>query len=183
MAAQRGKDVRQGVVEKYFRYIRELRSGTSGAVERLVELWDPDGVFEFAGSPPVTGTFKGRQAIHTLYKNRFHASGMPLKLEGKSGAASRRGGPDVALGVVDTEVNRMRILDDKVVAGWTTVVGTTDKRGFQVSGSHTFAFKDGMISSLKVVISPKSDVARNLNIEGLAVNDIGRLALAAWAVV
>lgn len=169
------------LVERYFDTIRDLRSGKPGAVEHLVDLWDADGVFEFAGAPPVSATFKGRNAIHVLYKNRFEANGMPLRLEGEGTEHE----VEAALGVVDTEVHRMRQLDDKVVAGWTTTIGTRDRRGFAVSGSHTFSFRDGKIAALKVVVSPRAETAKtaDLQLEGLAVDDIGRLSLAAWAVV
>jgi hypothetical protein len=70
-----------------------------------------------------------------------------------------------------------------MAVGWTTLIGTEDNRGFQVSGNHTFTFKDGKIISLKVVVSPKPDRAPKLALDGLSVDDIGRLSLAAWAVV
>lgn len=186
------------VIDRYFTYIRELRNGNQDAVEKLIELWDEDGVFEFAGSAPVTGTYKGRNAINVLYKNRVNACGMPLKLEGSlaqpSGALAR----EVALGAVDTQVNRVRNLPEstttakslkateksqRVAVGWTTTIGTDDKRGFNVGGSHTFTFKKGKISALKVSISPKPEDSEGLVLTDLAVNDIGRLSLAAWAVV
>jgi len=189
MATKPNTETRENTVNAYFKYIRELRTGVDGAVERLMELWDEDGTFEFAGAPPVTGSFHGAVAIRTLYQNRFKASGMPVSLEadrgpvGKASAKSVGKPREVALGVVDTEVHRIRTMDGKVVAGWTTFIGTADARGFQVSGSHTFAFKDGKISSLRIVVSPKADSAPNLNLEGLTITDIGRLALAAWPVV
>lgn len=171
----------EDLVKRYFSLIRDLRNGKEGSVERLVDLWDADGVFEFAGAPPVQAKFVGRQAINVLYKNRFDANGMELQLAG-AGTKSQR---SAALGVVDTDVHKQRVIDDKLVAGWTTVIGTKDGRGFEVSGSHTFTFADGKIRSLKIVISPKADTAKmqTLSMEGLAVEDIGRLALAAWAVV
>jgi hypothetical protein len=91
----------------------------------------------------------------------------------------------VALGVVETDVRRTRALNggDRIVAGWSTRIGTSDDRGFEVSGSLTFTFKDGKIASLKVVTSPKPDGSQNLRLDALAVDDIGRLALAAWCVV
>jgi ketosteroid isomerase-like protein len=169
------------VVLTYFELIRDLRAGDEEAVSKLLSLWDQDGTFEFCGSQPVTGTFKGVAAIHTLYRNRVKANGMPLKLEGKKGRAEASA--ESALGVVNTEISRMKVMDEKVVAGWRTVIGTEDGRGFQVAGSHTFTFKDGKISSLKIVISPRADEVSNLQLEDLSVNDIGRLALAAWPVV
>jgi ketosteroid isomerase-like protein len=177
-AAESGEGNEQ-LVERYFQYIRELRTGVAGAPERLTELWDEDGVFEFAGSPPVVGTFVGRNAINVLYKNRFNTSGMPLRLTGDKGGQEM----EVALGTVDTTVTRMRQHDRKTVAGWTTLITTEDGRGFQVAGSHTFSFKGGRISRLKVVISPRPEAAESFDLESLDVQDIGRLALAAWAVV
>ncbi len=181
MAEAQTRELREETVRTYFEYIRELRNGVEGAPERLRDLWDEDGVFEFAGAPPVHGSFVGRNAIYVLYRNRFRTSGMPVAIEG---AGDEKQAQDVALGIVDTEVQRSRALDNgKVVAGWTTVVGTQDGRGFQVAGSHSFTFKDDRIHKLRVVVSPKPDQNENLRLQDLSVDDIGRLALAAWAVV
>jgi len=171
----------ENVVKDYFELIRELRGGNEDVVEKILSLWDEDGIFEFCGAPPVTGIYKGKVALATLYKNRAKATNMPLRLEGseKKGSASK----EAALGIVDTEVGKVRVKENKVFAGWQTVIGTEDGRGFQVSGSHTFTFIEGRISSLKIVISPKPDVSANLRLEDLTINDIGRLALAAWPVV
>lgn len=169
-------------IRTYFSLIKELRAGQEEAVAKLLELWDEDGVFEFAGSPPVTGTYHGINAIHTLYKNRVKATGMPLKLECSPEKAEFS--KETALGIVNTEVSRTKVSDRKAIASWRTVVGTEDSRGFQVSGSHTFTFnEEGKISSLKVVLSPRAGEFENLRLDGLSVNDIGRLALAAWPVV
>jgi ketosteroid isomerase-like protein len=172
------------IVRKYFDLVRELRTGVEGAPERLVDLWDPEGTFEFAGSPPVTGTFTGINAITVLYRNRFAANGMPLTLQGAGREEGKDGGIEDALGVVDTDVHRMRTLDDeRVVAGWTTTVGTREGRGYQVSGSHSFIFKGDKISSLRIVVSPKPEASEQFDASTLSIDDIGRLSLAAWAVV
>ena len=170
----------EDLVKSYFAQIKDLRAGKTGAVERLVAMWHEDGVFEFAGAPPVTATFQGLHAIHVLYSNRFSANGMKLgeRVKGKKGEAMQ-----AALGVVDTEVHRVRAVDNKLVAGWTTTIGTDRKQGFEVSGSHTFTFEDGKIRSLKVVVSPKASAATGLSLDELTVDDIGQLSLAAWAVV
>lgn len=173
----------QQIAKDYFSYIRELRAGKEEAVDKLLGLWDADGVFEFAGAPPLVATFQGRNAIHVLYKNRLLANGMPLQLDFKDKA---KADVNVALGIVDTEVHRMREMNgSKMVAGWTTVIGTDKGQGFEVSGAHTFTFRDGKIRHLKVVISPQPEAAKraNLSADELAVDDIGRLSLAAWAVV
>lgn len=184
----------QTVIDRYFELIHDLRNGQQEAVEGLLELWNEDGVFEFAGAEPVTGIYKGRNAIHVLYKNRLAACGMPLRLAGVEGArATAKIARDVALGIVDTKISRTRTLTPKtpkggsggqqVAVGWTTVIGTSDESGFQVTGSHTFVFKSGKINSLKVTVSPKAALTPGLALEGLAVADIGRLSLAAWCVV
>lgn len=168
------------LVEEYFRHIKALRSGKEQAVERLVGMWDSDGRFEFAGAPPVVATFEGINAIHVLYRNRLLANDMRMKLQGKN-----EKGLEAALGVVETDVHRIRALEDKVVAGWNTTIGTRDGQGFEVSGSHTFTFRDGKILSLRIVVSPRAQEARteNLSMDALAVDDVGQLSLAAWTVV
>jgi ketosteroid isomerase-like protein len=189
MAQQSVADQNEQITKDYFELIKDLRAGKEEAVDKLVDLWDADGTFEFAGAPPVTGAFHGRTAIHVMYKNRLRACGMPLRLEGdpnvtdpKTSAAYRQ---QTALGIVETDVKRTRALDggSRIVAGWVTRIGAQDDRGFEVSGSHAFTFKEGKIASLRIVISPKPDVSPNLTLDGLAIEDIGRLALAAWPVV
>lgn len=169
------------IVKQYFENIRALRKGDRDAIRKLVDMWDVDGVFEFAGAPPLQGKYVGRTAILTLYSNRFRANGMALKLE--STAGKEREHHDVALGIVDTKVLRIRSHDERIIAGWSTEIGTNDKRGFAVAGSHTFSIKDGRITNLRIVVSPKPEKVDSLRMEGLTVNDIGRLALAAWPVV
>src|SRR5208337_4931454 len=124
MATAETEISRDEVVNRYFSLIDELRKGKQSVVPELVNLWDPDGVFEFAGAPPVTGTFRGRAAIETLYKNRAAAIGMPFKLETKSLKTE-----DVALGRVHTDVTRIRALEGKTVAGWNTMVATGEGKG------------------------------------------------------
>ena len=182
MSQGKTHDAPEKMVTNYFALIKELRAGKEGAVEKLVDMWDEDGVFEFAGAPPVTGTFRGRNAIHTLYKNRFHSSGMHIAFESETDKKK-----NAALGAVDTEVHQVRLMaesiDSKAVAGWTTRIETNDGRGFDVSGAHTFTFRDGRINTLKVVVSPKPEPVAHLSMKDLTVHDIGALSKAAWAVV
>jgi hypothetical protein len=188
--AESGKDPREQLVGNYFHLIQQLRSGVEGSVDRLVEMWHPEGTFEFAGAPPVTGTYMGRNAIHVLYRNRLLANGMRLRIKAGKGGEGRkdakdRGGrvADTALGVVSTEVQRTRVFPERVVAGWKTSVGTTNRGGFEVSGSHTFVFDGDRIKSLTVTVSPKPEASTTLAVDDLAVEDIGELALSAWMVV
>jgi ketosteroid isomerase-like protein len=160
--------------------IRALRQGDEKSVPQLMELWDPDGVFEFAGAPPVVGTYKGAVAIHSLYKNRVGSGNMPVPIETRSGQPI-----DMILGVVDTEVTHLRTNGNRVIVGWRTTVGTREGVGFDVAGSHLFTFEGNKIKSLRVNVSPKADQSQlaHLKFEDLTVADVGRLSLAAWAVV
>ncbi len=168
------------MVNDYFKLINKLRKGDESSVELLMNLWHPEGIFEFAGTPPVIGTYKGAVAIRTLYKNRLNSSGMKLKLD--MGKQKLR---EVSLGIVETEVTHLREKDNQIIAGWRTTIGTEDGRGFDVAGSHMFTIEDGKIKNLRLNISPKADTSqmKSLSLNDLSVQDIGRLSLAAWPVV
>jgi len=168
-------------MDAYFDYLNQVYEQKEGAIEKLLDLWDDDGVFEFRSTPPVTGVFHGKNAIHALYKARSNVKGMPLKLEGRSTDAVHE---EAALGFVKREVNLMKTVNKDRVTAWTTAyIATSDGRGFQCAGNYTCTFKNGKISKVQITISPTVDAAPDLTLEGLTVNDIGRLALAAWAVV
>jgi hypothetical protein len=64
-------------------------------------------------------------------------------------------------------------------------VGTQEGHGFDVAGSHLFTFDGDKIKSLRITVSPKPDPShlKSLKMDALSVNDVGRLSLAAWAVV
>lgn len=170
----------EDTVHTYFDLIREMRRGDEDAVEKLMELWDADGVFEFSGAPPVTGSFTGALAIRALYKNRAHSHRMGIRIGDDKEAR------DLELGLVDTEVTHLRSDEQRTVAGWRTVVGTREGAGFDVTGAHRFVFNDaGKITHLKVSVSPKAEpsAVKGLSKDDLTVTDVGRLSLAAWAVV
>lgn len=168
------------LVENYFSAISALRNGASASVDNLMNLWHPEGTFEFAGSAPVVGKFVGETAIRTLYKNRLNSNGMPLTLE-----LSGQNAVNVNLGLVVTDLSHLRYKDDQIIVGWKTTIGTTSGQGFDVAGSHLFTFEDGKISKLRVNVSPKADESteQSLSLSGLSVQDVGRLSLAAWPVV
>ncbi|MBV6419593.1 MAG: hypothetical protein DAHOPDDO_00816 [Ignavibacteriaceae bacterium] len=169
------------VVFSYFKHIEELRRGNEAAVNELMNLWDEQGIFEFAGFTEVTGTFIGTMAINTLYRNRLLSSHMPIMLEGLTKSSKTLAN----LEFVGTEVKRMADKDNKVIVSWLTSVTTSDKRGFDMVGSHAFSFSKGKIKNLKVTISkkPLQSKIEGISIKELKVKDIGRLALAAWPVV
>lgn len=167
-------------VNKYFELVRALRNGDESSVGKLMEMWHDDGVFEFAGTPPLTGTFSGAAAIQTLYKNRLKSSGMAVRTD-----SPKLNSREVSLGIVDTEVTHMRPNGKRVVAAWRTTIGTQQGQGFDVAGSHVFTFEDGRIKTLRIMISPKAEEShlKELNRDDLSITDVGRLSLAAWAVV
>jgi hypothetical protein len=165
---------------RYFALIGELRAGKAESLDRLMELWEPEGIFEFNGPAPLNGAFHGATAIRTLYANRLKASGMPLRLE-----TSRAQPDDVSLGLVETHVETVRSAEAKVLAGWKTTVAA-GQHGFDVPGSHEFVFgDDGKIKRLRVSVSHKPVPSRlnHLSMEGLHVRDLGKLSTAAWMVV
>lgn len=169
------------LVQTYFRYVKDLYAGKHQVIEKFLELWDPDGTFEFVGTPPTKAAFHGVNAIHVLYKNRLNSSDMPLRLEGAGTWV--KSGKVTGLGELNTGMYQTREIGNRIMADWTKVIRTQDRRGFTVSGSHEFTFKDGRIQTLRVVVSPKPHATEHLSLAGLSVNDIGRLSLAAWAVV
>ncbi len=168
------------LVNNYFQNIAALRSGHTTAVGALMEMWHSNGIFEFVGSPPVIGTYRGRVAIQTLYQNRLAANGMALRLEGNDGEARA-----ATLGLVATNITHLRLNGTRAVAGWRTTIGTEEGDGFDVAGSHLFDVADGKIVNLRVTVSPKADPSEvpDLSLENLSVSDVGRLSLAAWPVV
>ena len=168
------------IITHYFELIRRLRAGDSAAVDELMELWEPNGTFEFAGAKPVVGTFKGAAAIHTLYSNRLHACKMGLKIQTTTGDEQ-----EVTLGMVDTEVQRIRLNDNKASVGWRTTIGTEQGHGFDISGAHVFTFAGPKIKKMRITMSqaPARSHIAALNVDALNVRDVGRLSLAAWPVV
>jgi len=160
--------------------VRALRNSVDGAASELMKLWSPDGKFEFCGASPVTATFEGAAAIQTLYKNRFNSCGMDIELEGQNAKSSR-----VTLGNVDTQVLHIKNNGSRAVVGWRTTIGTKEGHGFDVAGAHLFTFEGDKIKNVRVTVSPKADESmdKSLNARDLSVSDVGRLSLAAWAVV
>jgi hypothetical protein len=90
-----------------------------------------------------------------------------------------------SLGIVDTQIVRIRRSGTKYLAGWTTTIGTSADRGFDMGGSHQFTFERGKIKKLRVLTSAKATASQleRLSFDGLKVQDVGRLSLAAWPVV
>lgn len=144
-------------------------------------MWDEDGVFEFCSTPPVNGSFCGKNAIHALYKARSTVRGMPVKLDGHGHSAVQE---EAAIGFVKREINRIQTIGKDRATAWTTAyIATSDGRGFKCAGNYTCTFKDGKIAKVRITISPTVQEVANLTLEGLSVTDVGRLAQAAWMVV
>jgi ketosteroid isomerase-like protein len=164
------------VIKKFFTCLKKIHAGDLKAVDAMLKLWDEDGTIELTGISPYTGKFTGLNAIAVLYKNVARSAGMPLKLE--------KDRKETALGPRKFNVESIRAVgENRVVANWTTVISTKDGRGFLVAGGDTFVLKGNKIYSDLFIQSPKAEIVRGFKMEGLTVNDIGRLALAAWPVV
>lgn len=170
------------LVEDYFSHVKELWEGCDGTVEKFMSLWDPDGTFEFTGSPAVEATFRGANAIQVLYRNRSRANGMGVRLapQPKTAKGLER---FVVLANLRPNLRKHRASPDGAVASWNTQVQTGDGQGFEMIGNHQFTIRNGKITHLKVTITPKPREVEGLSMEDLTVADIGRLSLAAWAVV
>lgn len=159
-------------IQAYFKYLAAIQAGEEKAVEDIMELWDPDGSCEFLGPEPLCGKFRGHMAVAALYNNIARTPGRQVHTEKKS-----------RLGKRSFQIGRTRAVNDKLVVEWNSDVVTEDARGYNLSGSNTFSFKGDKISSLRIVTSPKPEQVESLNLSDLSINDIGRLALAVWAVV
>lgn len=170
----------EALVENYFEQIQSLREGNEKSVDELMKLWSADGVFEFSGSAPLIGTFKGEMAIRTLYNNRLKSNGMELELD-----AGRNDLKSFNLGIVKTDISHIKTNEDKVIVGWKTTIGTKDGLGYDIAGSHLFLIENEKITSLRVTISSKAETSslEELSMDELSIQDIGRLSLAAWPVV
>lgn len=170
------------LVEQYFAHVSDLWEGREGTVDKFMSLWHPDGVFEFTGSPAVQAVFRGANAIQVLYRNRSRANGMGLRLAPQ---AEKGDGLDrfATLAQLRPSLRKYKATDKGAVASWHTEVETGDKQGFAMTGSHHFTILGGKITSLKVTINPKPTEVEGLSTNDLTVADIGRLSLAAWAVV
>lgn len=178
-------------IHEYFTHKKELRSGKDSAVTSLVRLWDERGIMEFAGSSIVTGTFVGINAIKVFYLNCLNTCCVPLRLEGASSVTGKLLAGDVSLAKVETLVDRTRTLqiDEEWTSGiviqrtavrWTTTIETNDHRGFYITGSHTFIFRNGKISQLMIRLSSEPKRALALNLSTLSRRDVDSMIRAAW---
>lgn len=155
-----GRD-RQSIVKQYFATYQDIRSGNEAAVDQMLELWDEDGAFAVAGPPPASSDFRGEFALRALFK---------------SVAASRGDGGKV-------ELDDVEVRGDKAIARWTARAEGGKASGLAVAGAITFHFKGDKIRRVDLVTSLQPAEGSKFSVKDLSVTDIGRLALAAWAVV
>lgn len=173
--ATKEQNMHEKVIRKFFACLKRIHAGELKAVDDMLKLWDPDGSIELTGIFPYTGKFTGLNAVAVLYKNVARSAGMPLKLE-----KDKR---ETALGPRRFDVESVRAVgENRVVAKWTTIISTKDGRGFSVAGGDTFVLRGNRVYSDLCILSPKAEMVKGFKMEGLTVNDIGRLALAAWPV-
>ena len=168
---------REEVVRSYFRLLSKIMEGDEKAVDEMLELWDEDGSIQFLGPPPLEAEFRGRAAVAVWLSNRLKVRGMPVKIKGIGGEAAD------SLSLTTINLIEIRAVGEKIIAPHETTVGTDKEQGFILPGHNVFTFKGDKIFSVKVILSPKPEVAEGLKLEELSVLDVGRLSLAAWAVV
>ncbi len=166
-------------IETFFACIDRLHAGDESAIRDMLNLWRSDGRWTFNGAYPLGGEFRGKLAIEVYLRNLVHSSKIPVSLEKEGSSALARN---------NVEIRRVSQKDDNWVAEWDQVVATEDGHGGAFGGSSVFRFSDEKISSVDVTVWPRPEAQRagllaELKIADLTVTDVGRLALAAWAVV
>lgn len=166
---------RETIVKDFFGYLKEIHNGNIQVIEKMLELWDDEGVVKLIGLYPYAGEFVGVNAISVLYHNVARSAGMQVLLKDSKMKAS--------LGPRKFEVESIQSVGDKVVATWRTEITTKEKVGFEMSGGDTFYFKGDKICRDLCTMSTKPSEIKGFKVRELSINDIGRLALAAWAVV
>lgn len=160
MATQSGSDNRESIIESYFAAFNAIQKGDERAVDRMMDLWHESGHCQVVGAGKLPDEYRGLNAVRALYKGIARAPRQEIH----------------------TERGRTRATKEDVVVEWTSQIGI-DPKPLKVDGSNAFSFKDNRISDLKIVLSPKGATGQQLKLHELEVSDIGRLALAAWAVV
>ncbi len=170
----------KGMVERFFEYSAALHEGDESVVEKLLDLFDEDASWEFLGRYPLVGKFRGRMALHVLFKNQAQAAAMTIPLEARKEARISKISPVV---VQDTVAD-----GGKAVVNWDQWVHLDGHEAFPLTGCTTFYFKHGKIGRVTGIVLPRRDVSdkalpAEMSLADLTVDDIGRLALAAWPVV
>lgn len=166
---------REKVIKKFFGFLKDLHSGNTKAIDKILELWDDEGSVKLIGLYPYAGEFVGVNSISVLYHNVARSAGMSIHLKDLKLKAT--------LGPRKFEVESIQSIGDKVVATWRTEITTKEGVGFEMSGGDTFYFKGNKISRDLCTMSTKPAEIKGFKLGKLSVSDIGRLALAAWAVV
>jgi hypothetical protein len=170
---------RKRLMDTFVDRIKELHAGKKESVGKMLELWDQDGLWEYAGPPPLVGSFRGTVALNVLFKNLTTVSEMELP------RGTKRSG---VVTVHDFKVLGSSATAEKGDLEWVQVLGFGDANGGALRGHVSFTFKGRKIGSVRAVIMPVPEASdrllpRGLSLGDLTVKDIGRLALAAWAVV
>lgn len=166
---------REQVVTEFFVHLKAIHSGKVETIDKMLALWDDEGVVKLIGLYPYAGEFVGINAISVLYHNVARSAGMSIKLKDSK--------MKTTLGPRKFEVESIQSVGDKVVATWRTEITTKEKVGFEISGGDTFYFKEGKILRDMCTMSTQPAEIKGFKLQNLSVSDIGRLALAAWAVV
>ncbi len=165
------------LTKKFLAAFKRIKGGDSTAVDEIIEYWVRDGTFSFDGVPELNGSFQGTMALDTLFSS--------IARTAESGNEAR-GLKKLRTNLL--EFGDIRSVGNECYCDWKQIISGEEGQGALINGSIKLTFREGLVSSAKVVAVPVMDATdemlpKGLSMKDLKVDDIGRLALAAWAVV
>lgn len=165
------------LAQSFLKSFSAIKNGDSAAVDKIMEMWARDGTFEFDGVQELNGSFKGTMALDVLFSS--------IARTAKSGNEARG---LRKLNINKLEFGEVRSIADECYCNWTQVISGSEGQGALINGIIKLTFRDGLVTAAKVVAVPLMGATDDMLPEGLSmkklkIDDIGRLALAAWAVV
>lgn len=165
------------MTNSFLKNFSNIKKGDSKAVIKMLEMWTQDGVFQFDGLPELNGSFHGIMALEVLFTSiaRSAASGNEVRGLKK-------------LHMNEMSLGEIRTIGDECYCDWRQVVSREKGQGALIFGNIKLTFRQGLISAVKVVSlplmsTPDEMLPQGLSMKDINITDIGRLALAAWAVV
>jgi hypothetical protein len=165
------------LTKSFLASFKAIKNGDSSAVNDIMKLWSRDGIFQFDGVPELNGGFQGTMALDVLFSSIARSAKEGNEARGLKKLKSNK-----------LEFGEIRCVDDECYCDWKQVISDKKGRGALINGSIKLTIRKGTVVAAKVVAVPALDATddmlpKGLSMKDLKVDDIGRLALAAWAVV
>lgn len=165
-------------VAQFSELLQRILTGDAKAVEAMGHLFDRDCVLEIHGPEPMNGSFHGRFAVQVYCKSLASSASTEVTLPS---------GPSGRLKTERFSIDETEVEHDKAVLVWNNVLDYEGKAVI-LKGQTTLGFRGDKIVSWRTVVIDVPAAApemlrAGLEMHKLKVMDIGRLALAAWAVV